>query len=325
MSDQVETRLDVLWTVTKRPGEVVKLYVHFIPWYDDPGVRHLFQGGAYPLTPLSELDPELPGLADVLMTEVAARAGPSPERTAGSYKLPIKQTQHVSHHATAFWSGGVAPTDVVTWATEDFVGGDNVGQEQRKIAVAELTGAAKAVINKLSAAAIELAYRRHQKKLDELVDLPAAALPPPSKPEVFISYRRANLVLAKGLHGVVAAYGHYSHFKPFLDEHELEAGRLLPQLQERVRRSDVFIPLVTEDYAQPGSISEKELGWACEREKEGHLVIAPLFIGRPKTAVADRLHEFLFWTVDGPGEISEKTLQDCLKTVRATVAKRKGR
>ena len=143
--------------------------------------------------------------------------------------------------------------------------------------MSSLSSVAQRTIAELDGLAVEIAYRRYLATLSHLTEFDASFRLPPRKYKVFISYRKTTgMSLAKEIHNSISNYANKSIFEPYLDEHELRLGDWESQIFTALEASDIFVPIVTEDYAYKGTISAKELERAFELEHEHHLAIAPI-------------------------------------------------
>ncbi|MBN4056120.1 toll/interleukin-1 receptor domain-containing protein [Rhodothermus sp. AH-315-K08] len=99
----------------------------------------------------------------------------------------------------------------------------------------------------------------------------------PGPVSVFLSYRAGGEVsaIADRVHGVLSATGEPSFLKVFFDKPDLRTGRWKPQLENAVRSTDVFVPLLTEDYLGGTALWELEI---AESLPEESVQIIPVLI-----------------------------------------------
>ena len=95
-----------------------------------------------------------------------------------------------------------------------------------------------------------------------------------TKPEVFISYRKGHETFAKALAERLGREG----FVPWFDEWEVLAGDSIPgKIEDGLRRSIAFIPVITNDYGD-GRWANEELQTALTKRVEEDYAVIPVML-----------------------------------------------
>lgn len=289
-----DVALEVLWTLHLKPDET-SLYVNAIPQHLPQELQALFRLGddSVPISALDPSDPHLLPQIDALAQETRTHSPKAPLLTAGRVRLSERQVLHVTHFATPTWGGQPQDRSQVHLKIERFVSGSGVPGPGSIVRLTELSSASVQAIRVLDGLSIEIATRRDLDRVETLAaEGPLPDMPPPRKAAVFISYRSPHVQTARTLHSLFESYGNGCFFRPFLDQHDVVSGRWMQQFLAAIDATDAFVPIVTEDYASPRSVSRRELNRALQREKERRCVIAPVRIGRASTWAWDRVRAF---------------------------------
>jgi hypothetical protein len=282
-------------------------YINYVPELGSPDLDGAFGGGSDQPILLAQND-WLRQNARPLINELRLIVPPDPDIRAGGIPVTLVGGFWAFSHYLSGWTQ--VGTDQIEWVKDlRFANGNPVQQgTQGKIAVATLSDAAKASLARLDGFAVLTARERFAKKVSGATLFSPGTRVLPKRTRVFISYRRPEIDIARALHAVLAAYGHGAVFEPYLDLHELELGSLRGQLRDRiVEWADIFVPLVSNDYAAPGSVSAEELGWARERAARSQPLasfIAPVYVSDPYSAVAAEFADLLRGNVASPSDVT---------------------
>jgi TIR domain len=290
-----EVPLDVLFSLLNldQPDESWTFYVNFRARIEDQGLADRLYGAGFPAIALTDL-PEYRDAAMTLTSEIRHHVPTVPSVQIGGVDLlPEGGLTGLSHYLQ--WHD--LETSSVEWVVHYHVGGENykVSPTTGRVPILELSGAARSAIRRLDGLATETAYDRFAGLVSKAAKLPEGIQLIPRKRKVFISYRGSDLAAAEAIYERLKSYGHGAHFAPYLDRHDLALGDLRLHLQARIREADLFVPIVTDSYAQEGSISAEELGWARVKgtDRGEHCFIAPIYIGTPKSDVAHTLNHLV--------------------------------
>ena len=141
---------------------------------------------------------------------------------------------------------------------------------------------------------LEESHLLFSEKAEALAEHPEGVIAPPRKVTVFISYRRSHLETAQRLHGILQSLGGGTIFDPYLDLHDMQSGKWKPQLLEHIESSTLFMPLVSSDYGEDGSVGQEEYAKAKEvAAAEGFDdFFVPIILGEATTEVAKDLLEY---------------------------------
>jgi hypothetical protein len=299
-------RIDVLWNLRdlRQPSESWTLYVNQIPIFESQALQDAFYDPARPdliLKNHSDLMAQIEGLVaevSTLLPEVQAIEGFQPDAFLSS----------IVHWPTGLWQGPALEKLKIRWVRNLLLGNRRFGSgtDEGEIMISQLSNISATAIHRLDELAIETAYRRHQEDLSRLKDIPLNDLPPLRKVHVFISYRRSQFEAAKQLHSIITNYANGSIFSAYLDHHSMRTGQWLPQILAAIEACDIFMPIVSEDFAAMGTIGRIEFEKAIELSKNRSLsdFFAPIFISHPKSDVALFLYDYDGFDIDEHEEIS---------------------
>ena len=314
----IQVPLDVLFSLLNldQPDENRTFYVNFRPCIEDQGLADRLYGAGFPAISFTDL-PEYREAAITLTAEIRHHVPTGPSVQIGGVDLPLEGgLTGLSHYLR--WRN--SETSSVEWVVHYQVGGENykVSPNNGRVPIAELSGAARKAIRNLDGLATETAYDRFARLVSKAAKPSGGIQLIPRKRKVFISYRQPDLDVAESVYERFNSYGHGAHFAPYLDRHDLKLGDLRSQLETRIREADLFVPLVTDRYAQEGSISAEELGWARaegKHRREHCGFIAPIYIGSPKSDVARMLNHLVRLPIVDLKEIRSqaKNVEDFLR------------
>ena len=267
----VSVELDVLWTIQRaeRPVGEWYLYVNYRPRLDQRLADALY-GASEPALKLSDFRQQCRD-AEIIVAEATGILPPITEPTIGSVRMPLA-VRDLSFNHTIRWADGPPRFDpeVLNWHRDLLMGtGQYHDRTDGSVAMGTLSTATQSAIRRLDGFVIDTAYNRFECRVAAAAALPANVVLIPAKTPVFISYRRSQLGVAKALHRMLGGYGNSRLFEPYLDEHQIELGSLRQQLRERIEASMLFMPIVSADYALPGTLSEQELAGRARSLKRG--------------------------------------------------------
>jgi len=303
------TQIDILVLFTLRdlrlqPGRW-GMYINQLAKFESQSLRDAFYNSNRPDIPLCD-HPELLRHAETLVRELRAVLPPvEPIEEGGVRFLPSGDLWAVTHY-TRWESYG---PEFLEWVRDlrfgdrAYIGAGHKG----RVEIERLSAAAKAAIRVLDGFATERAYRRHMHDVQSFASGQPIELPPPRKAKVFISYRRSQLDTAKRIFDLLNSYGHHAHFSPFVDEHHPESGNLLERLLEEIEQSDLFMPLVSSDYAEPETISVREYEKARQVTVSRHRddFFAPVLLRNPNTEIAHVLSKDFYLAISCPEDLQE--------------------
>lgn len=281
-------------------------YVPELPELGNPDLDRAFGGGGD--SPILFVgDPWLRTNARPLIDELRALVPPSPPVAVGGVPIQLVGGFWAFSHYLEGWSQ--AGPEQIEWVKDlRFPNGNPVQNgTQGWIRVDELSDAARSALRRLDGFAIATARERFAAKVAEASLAPPGVNILPQRTKVFISYRRPDMQIARAFHALLGSYGHSAIFEPYLDLHDLELGSLRKQLRERIEIwADLFMPLVSDSYAAPGSISAEELGWALARADNtaDSSFLAPIFIAQPGTEIAAELGDLLRGNIMDASEVT---------------------
>ena len=289
-------RIDVLWTLgpLAKRSECWDLYVNYRVQYESEMLRDAFYCSNYPHLPVRG-DRLLLAQVRVLTAEARAMLRPiQPIQEGGVMFNPVGQLDYLTHYPRGWWNEQQQDAHALTWTRHLELGGKCLGRpDSGQIQLADLSLGARAAVACVDSLAISTSYRRHGEQLARSSDIDLAVLPPPENARVFIAYRRGHFGAAKALHAALASYAHATAFVPYLDHHGMELGDYREQLFRQIRESDVFMPIVSEDYGALGSVSAEELRIAqATAQKRGLLdFFAPVFVADPERCPVEWLRK----------------------------------
>jgi hypothetical protein len=304
-----QPKYDYLWTVRafEFGNNALEVYVNHLPKFRRDELNRLFGGGSEQFRPLSIVAPQLRREVSQLGAEVAALlpVGGSPADDEGpetSVRL------HALSHYARF---GEYPPDLLECARKIYVGGNDINDTEKphpRVPIATLSSSARRTIGRLDRFADEHAFRVQYEVLRLAYEQGRVPELPVRKISVFISYRQPAAEYARRLHELLMAYGGGAYFRPYLDEESVRSGPLLEQLFLEIQQADLFVPLVTADYAAEGSISSRELSKADEvaAKRRSDNCIVPVFVGAPESTVAAQLGSLVRRTVQEPQDLGLK-------------------
>lgn len=292
MADEI--RIDSLWTLRdlQQGPEAWVLYLNQLPLFESQALRDIFYNSGRPDISVAG-DADLLAQAKVLVAEV--REGlPEVHEVEGFRPSAILST--LTHYPTGQWAGSVHSNENLRWTRDVTLGGRPFGggTDSGDVSIAVLSDMSRAAIQRMDALTVETAYRRHFDDLRTINDIPRKDLPPLKKATVFIGYRRSCFDAAKHLHSALQSYAKGTAFSPYLDYHDMRVGDWLAQLLRRIESVDVFMPLVSEDYAAEGTVGQRELEKAAIVAKDRTLAgfFAPVFLGTDVQPAATFLRAF---------------------------------
>ena len=330
MSPLDTLQIDVLWTMRdlRNPRESWGLYVNHVPMYASKALRDAFYDSTRPDLRLVEYADMLGGV-EALVREVRALVPEIAPIVEGGIRIqPEGEVWALTHYPTGVWQGTTFDSGLIQWTRPLFLGGKVFppGTDSGNVRLMDLSPAAVAAVKLLDGRAIETAYRRHAEDLEHARGLSAEKLPPPRKIRAFIAYRRTHFVAAKGLHEILFRMAHNTLFDPYLDHHHMRSGEWMPQLMQKIENADVFMPLVSQDYAARGTVGRTEYEKATEVAANRHIsdFFAPILIAKPSSDVAEVLHTFDGVEIGSEAEVNEDTsaLVHFLGRVAASVLSR---
>lgn len=324
-----DIRLDSLWTLRElqqRP-ETWTLYVNQIALFATQALRDAFYDPGQPALAVAD-DSDLLSQLRILVAEVQVRL-PQVQEIEG-FQLSARLSA-LTHWPTGRWAEQSYPSQRIQWTRELKLGDQSFGNgtDCGHLEIAKLSDIAQAAVARLDGLTVETAYRRHYEKLQRVQDVPADQLPPPKKVRVFVSYRRSCINAAKSLHALLQWYASGTVFEPYLDYHNMRTGEWFAQLMKRIEEADVFMPLVSDDYAADGTVGRKELDKAAEVAHQRTLesFFSPIFAGSQVQAGAAFLREHDGLVLRSITEIAEsnKEIQHYLGRVATSVLAREGK
>lgn len=302
-----EVQIDSLWTLQglrDYPNQPSKwgIYVNHIPLFESRELRDLFYDSSRPNLQLRDY-PHLQPEVETLVREVREKL-PEPGSVEG-FDL-TSELAHINHHPTGEWQGQSKPVDEIKWTRKLMLKTEEFDTESDRMDASELSDASRAAIQQLDSITIETAYRRFSQDLSELEEISEDNVPPPEKIDVFVAYRRTHQNAALRLHDIVQRYAEHSIFSPYIDHHDMESGDWTEQIFNEIEASDVFMPLVTDDYAEEGAFGREEYQFAKEVADSRELddFFTPIFVNSPDTEIAQELLEYHGLMIDSTDQIT---------------------
>ncbi len=303
-----EIPIDVLWTLQVRPpaDSELALYVNQVPLFQSQALQDAFYDSGTPL--LTFADPDVLAQVRALIEEVRAHV-PPPSPVEGF--LLTGRLSGITHYPRGQWLDAKKDIGSIRWTQEVALGGKPFGSgtDSATLPLATLSAISKAAIQRLDVLATETAYRRHYDRLRIVQTQVSQPLPPPTKVRAFIAYRRSQFDRAKAWYGRMLSYAEGTLYAPYLDHHDIRSGDWLAQLKRAIDTSHVFVPLLSEDFAAPDSVSAEELAYALSRHDSPStaLIIAPVLLSQHLSEAAAQVTRF-----DGCPLVGVTTAQEAL-------------
>lgn len=305
--DTDPVKIDIKWTVTKRVPEPdprnrdVRVRLHMVPDYEDQELQDHFR---IPTGFPEEYWDELSELGHRLLDEVNEHVPPAGSK--GGFDLTSRLIS-VTHLPTGqYWMDDDLPPDRLRYTVYRYIGDEKHDEKTYTLPIDELGDFAQKAVRIIDSRATAESYRRQKQKHDELGDASPEDLPPPRSVNVFVAYRTPAKEAAKELHDIVQTHAG-ALFDPFIDEHNMQTGDWKDQLMRRIRGADLFMPLVTSDYAEADSVSKCELERAREVADERGIdgFVAPIIIEAPDSQDGEFLREQHACTIETQEAINE--------------------
>lgn len=312
-----EILLNLSWSLVNLAGpeNARALRVQYVPRSGDRGLERAIGDANGQLHQLagSGLENSVRFLAE----EVDSRLPHIPNPTVGDIELTVRRYLCSIGH---FLRWPKRHTNRVYYDVSYFVGNEQYQPflSAPPLLISDLSSASQSTIRRLDGRATEIAYEGFASRVRGLSSLPPGLQLIPARRRVFVAYRSSDQLCAERLHGIFAAYANGTAFSVFLDRHDVRLGDLAEQLRLEIDKADLFVPIVTGAYAQPGSISAQELEWARDAAaaKGGiERFFAPVFVGTPSTPVATELGHLKRLQVWNVADLSgtSRDIQDFLK------------
>jgi hypothetical protein len=147
-----------------------------------------------------------------------------------------------------------------------YVVNDRPGSGYAKQRLSEIPAGEKRLLDSVMTTISTLAWNDLLRKLD--------SEPVLQKRQVFLSYRRGNQEFSRALAERLGQEG----FVPWFDEWEILAGDSVPgKIEQGLRDSIAFIPVITADYAE-GKWATEELESSVHRRIEQGFPIIPILL-----------------------------------------------
>jgi len=288
-----EKELNILWHLYNVDSleEKWELHYHYHVQYDSELIQRILGDDPGPPILIAN-DPDLLAPVRVLITEVRGLTEIPVEVKEGAFT--INANQHLERLMRKSLLSDKPPTLIcIGNKTNPKIKG--LGQFQEVFNFEQLSPASRRALHLLDRTAKSLCYRKYIAKLNILKDeSPADVLPNLGKPSVtFLAYRRSHQETAKRLYEILCDFGHSTIFKPYIDYHDMKSGHWKSQLFDEISKSDVFISLVSPDYAEPGSFGLTEYEYAKEVAgvKGWDDFFNPIVIGEPGTKAGKELKD----------------------------------
>jgi len=275
----------LFWVIHKWADNPLTLDVVGRPTIRPPGMWNEVWSLATTLTNRSPvLDASDLGHVATLWTEVEQQVqGPGLPALPDGRQMSIRvSAQHLARHVSrgaASDSNAIADLSTLNrnWEIHRDNDANFYKDHAEKVDVRSLSEAGTRAIHVLDGIARRHVAAAYQQRLDELASEQGVVLPPlPRHLEVFLSYRRSKLSLAKHLSQALASFGTGAHFKVFLDVHDTALGDWAKQYFDAIERADLFMALCTADYGDEPSFSKAELEHAQRIGKPIAIVVPGL-------------------------------------------------
>lgn len=301
-----EVQIDSLWTLQglrDHPNSPSKweIYVNHIPLFESQSLRELFYNPSRPYLQLRD-HPQLQPDVETLVREVREKLPDS--GSVEGFNLN-SELAHINHHPTGEWQGQTKPVREIKWTRKLMLKSEKFDTQSDRMDTSELSDASMAAIQQLDSITIETAYRRFAQDLADLEEISADEVPPPEKIDVFVAYRRSHQDTALRLHEIVQGYVEQSIFSPYIDHHNMESGDWAEQIFNEIEDSDIFMPLVTDDYAEEGAFGREEYQYAKDLADSQGLddFFTPIFVDSPDTKIAQELRSYHGLMIDSKEQI----------------------
>jgi hypothetical protein len=296
-------RLEQIWHLRNvgKPEDNWEFSANYKLPIENSVLRNLLQGETKPPIRLSD-HPDLLKLVRVLVKEVRERTEGQIEIGEGAFAVKARrQLEQLMRKPTS------PGRERVVICIGDVVGpgGRKLQEFQEQPSIPDLSSASSDAVFGLDRLAAESCYRIFGDKARSLDGYPPEAIPTCRNVLVFIAYRRTYFDAAKRLYDVLLAAGEGTLFNPYLDYHSMQLGDWQEQIFDQIEKADIFMPVVSHDYAEPGSFGHKELMRAREVAKRRQLddFFAPVFLGEVRSQAGLELRSF-----DGFEAASEQDL-----------------
>lgn len=152
-----------------------------------------------------------------------------------------------------------------------------LGQSTRReiwIPINQLSRAIRMSVKDIDSWAIGKVRKHFYSNLPVQTNLPKIV----NKIKIFLSLRGKYLPQGEYLHNKLKEYGNESLFEPYIFSLDMAPGRWVSQLEESIDNSNIFMPLLTEDYYK-GHISVQEHDQAIRKaEADTEMTIVPVLL-----------------------------------------------
>ena len=287
-----ELKLDQIWHVRKvgATEENWEFSVNYKVPIEDHVLRGLLQGETKP--PLRIADyPDLLRLVRVLVAEIRRLTeAPVEMGEAGYFVRAYKQLDRLMRKPTS-------PNRAkVLICVGDVVGpgGRKLQEFQREFRIDELSSPSRDAVYGLDRLGSETCYRIFGEKAGSLAGYPPEAIPTHRRASAFLAYRRTHDAEAKQLYDVLSQMGSGTLFEPYIDHHDMQPGNWQDQIFHKIESADVFVALVSSDYAESGTVGLQEFERAKQvaGRKQWDDFFAPVFVGETVSAAGVELRQF---------------------------------
>lgn len=301
-----EVKLEQVWHLRniQAPEKTWEFSTNYMVPVEDSVLRRLLQGETKP--PLQVVDnPDLLKLVRVLVAEVRKLTeGPTGFAEGGYSVSASRQLDRLMRKPTS------ANRAKMLICVGDVVGpsGRKLQEFQNEFRIDELSSPSSDAVYGLDRLGSETCYRIFGDKAKALDSYPPEAIPTHRKVLAFIAYRRTCAAEAKQLYDVIGRMARGTLFDPYIDHHDMQLGNWRDQLFERIENADVFVPLVSPDYAEPGSFGFEEFKSAKQVAERKHWndFFAPVFLGVPRSEPGLELQQFHGFVAKSAADISRE-------------------
>lgn len=263
---------------------------------EDTVLRSRLQAETDPPMRLTEED-NLEARVHALLSEVTILAGGPSTITEGDLSLHVtKRLRRLMRKP-----GQTGRENELICVGDDL---DAAGSAVREFSVvvdlAHLGAPSRRAVHELDMLSLRTCHTLFGDRLQTLQDYPPEAVPPLRRVSVFVAYRRSHEAEARRVHRVLEQMGGGSFFDPYLDLHDMRLGDWKQQLMARIDAADVFLPIVSADYADVGTVGLEELERARSSAEARGIsdFFAPIFIGTPGTDAGSEIRSFDGFEVD---------------------------
>lgn len=256
---------------------------------DNNVLRTLLQGETVPPIRIAD-NSDLLGFCRVLIAEIRGRVEGITEIQEGDYSLKAdKRLERLMRKPTI----GSRTHQLICVGDIVGPGGRKVQEFQREFDLNDLSAGSRSAVQRLDLLGTENSYRIFAEKATALDEYPADVVPAPKKVSAFIGYRRSHDDTAKRLFEALQTVGAGTLFTPYLDLHEMRPGGWAQQIFREIDSSDVFVALVSPDYADTDTVGlEKYKRGVAHAAKQGwDDYFNPVFLGNPATEIGLELKQ----------------------------------